>query len=84
MLQPTFSSATGPRGAVGLASCGPNHVRQEGLFAGNPDRERACWSECDLEMLRTRGQRTGLAENLDEVRTRLVPLFLHGRQGEQS
>lgn len=45
----------------------------------SPDRERACWADADLGSLATRGRGTGLAEYLEEVRTRLAPLFLHGR-----
>lgn len=41
----------------------------------SPDRERACWADADLESLATRGRDTGLTEYLEEVRTRLVPLF---------
>jgi hypothetical protein len=44
----------------------------------DPDRERACWADADLEVLEERGQSTGLAEYLGEVRSRLVPLFLRG------
>ena len=42
------------------------------------DRERACWIDADLETLEERGRGTGLPEYLEEVRTRLVPLFLGG------
>lgn len=46
------------------------------LLVGNDyDREEACWTECPLETLAERGQSNGLAEYLEEVRTRLVPLF---------
>ena len=34
-----------------------------------------CWTKTDLQRLAVRGQNTGLAGYLDEVRTRLVPLF---------
>ncbi len=38
-------------------------------------REEKCWREATLELLRSRGKRTGLTDYLDEVKTRLVPLF---------
>lgn len=42
-----------------------------------PDHERRsrCWRDTSLEILRQRGERCGLAQFLDEVRERLVPLF---------
>lgn len=49
------------------------------LLAGRQEREPPCWQECDLQVLRERGRATGLADYLEEVRTRLVPLF-SGRQ----
>lgn len=39
------------------------------------DRELSCWAECPLEDLTERGRLNGLADYLEEVRTRLVPLF---------
>ncbi len=59
--------------AIGLA-----HVNREcWVLAGRrrQDREETCWTDCDLEVLRARGAETGLADYLDEVRTRIVPLF---------
>lgn len=47
----------------------------ERLIGDDKDREEACWTGCDLEVLRTRGASTGLAEYLDEVRDRIVPIF---------
>jgi hypothetical protein len=69
--------------AEGLDAATPNARRNakrvlESLVAGNPDRERACWAESDLEVLAARGQGTGLTAYLDEVRSRLAPLFLRG------
>ena len=46
-----------------------------GLVAENPDRERVCWKDCDLETLRERGARTGLTDYLEEVRAHLVPIM---------
>jgi hypothetical protein len=48
------------------------------LTGGDRDREDACWNGCDLEDLKSRGQDTGLAEFIEEIRFRLVPLFLQG------
>lgn len=39
-----------------------------------PDREARCWQATDLETLAERGEETGLADFLDELRT-LVPHF---------
>lgn len=49
------------------------------LMAGDRGREAECWSGADLELLRERGQETGLSEYLKEVRTILVPL-VEGRR----
>jgi hypothetical protein len=46
------------------------------LSGGSAEREEACWNECSLDLLRSRGTATGLADFLDEVRSRIVPLFL--------
>jgi hypothetical protein len=51
----------------------------EALTGGDQDRESACWAEGDLQTLRERGFATGLADYLDEIRTRLVPVFSGGR-----
>ena len=45
------------------------------LVGDDHDREKACWMTCPLETLAERGQSNGLAEYLEEVQTRLVPLF---------
>jgi hypothetical protein len=47
----------------------------ERLFAGNRNREEDCWRSCDLTVLAERGRFSGLADYLEEVRSRLVPLF---------
>lgn len=44
------------------------------LTDGDSDRERACWQQTDLDLLRERGEYTGLADFLEEVE-RLIPLF---------
>ncbi len=47
-----------------------------GLLTGdNPERECACWLQGSLHLLEVRGEETGLADYLREIRTRLVPLF---------
>jgi len=38
-------------------------------------RQADCWNEGDLELLRQRGQNTGLADYLEELRSRLIALF---------
>ncbi len=48
------------------------------LTGSDRDREDSCWNGCDLKDLKSRGQDTGLAEFIEEVRSRLVPLFLRG------
>jgi hypothetical protein len=48
------------------------------LTNGAFDRERQCWTETDLHVLRSRGQQTGLTEFLREVEDRLVPLISRG------
>lgn len=45
------------------------------LTGDSSDRERSCWLDCSLDALRERGRSTGLADYLDELRSRLVPLF---------
>ena len=45
------------------------------LTQGNTDREAACWKEAPLATLRERGRESGLVEFMDEVISRLIPLF---------
>ncbi len=45
------------------------------LTSGDGERERICWRETDLEVLRSRGRDNGLKEFLHEVETMLVPLI---------
>jgi hypothetical protein len=47
------------------------------LTDGNYDRERRCWKETSLDVLRQRGKENGLADYLHEVRERLGPLIGH-------
>lgn len=46
------------------------------LVGEEPEREWTCWREPALDLLEERGKLTGLADYLNEVRDRLVPLFL--------
>jgi hypothetical protein len=45
------------------------------LVDGDPDRERACWQDCSLQILEERGLKNGLADFFAEIRERLVPIF---------
>jgi hypothetical protein len=45
------------------------------LTGGDPEREKRCWCECDLETLKERGKATGLTDYLEELQERLLPLF---------
>lgn len=45
------------------------------LTNGDPEREADCWQAASLALLLMRGQATGLAEYLEDVRSRLAPLF---------
>ena len=45
------------------------------LTGGDHDRERRCWRETPLGTLRDRGKHNGLADYLEEVERRLVPLI---------
>jgi hypothetical protein len=54
----------------------PKRVLRQ-LAASDWHRERRCWVEPALEVLRERGNENGLAAYLDEVRHRLAPLIGH-------
>jgi hypothetical protein len=45
------------------------------LTAGNRERERRCWVDTRLTVLRDRGQQNGLADYLKDAKDRLVPLI---------
>lgn len=45
------------------------------LTDDNPEREAECWRSTSLDILRTRGEQTGLTSYLAEVEHHLVPLF---------
>lgn len=45
------------------------------LTGDNPERERECVGQTSLLLLRSRGERTGLNEFLDDLATRLVEAF---------
>jgi hypothetical protein len=46
------------------------------LTGNNFAREEPCWSETSLEILQTNGEPCGLKAYLEEVESRLVPVFL--------
>lgn len=62
---------TGPAGALHNAK----RVHSALGLRDDRDREEACWMGTDLSVLADRGRNTGLADFLQEVRERLVPLF---------
>jgi hypothetical protein len=45
------------------------------LTGGDIDRESLCWKECSFHQLEARGQKTGLVAFIQELRTKLVPLW---------
>jgi hypothetical protein len=45
------------------------------LTGADREREARCWTEARLELLRQRGEGSGLSQYLDELRGRIVPLF---------
>lgn len=54
----------------------PKRVLRE-LSGNDRDRERRCWTDAPLEVLRDRGATNGLAAYLEEVRGRLARLIGH-------
>lgn len=54
----------------------PKRVLRQ-LAGGVRERERLCWTETSLDVLRKRGDKNGLAVYLREVRDRLAPLIGH-------
>jgi len=48
----------------------------ERLTQGNFDREEQCWIKTDLDILKRRGEETGLTQFIDEVEERLLPLLI--------
>jgi hypothetical protein len=51
------------------------------LSGDDRGRERRCWTETSLGVLRERGDENGLAAYLGEVRDRLAPLIGHVSEG---
>jgi hypothetical protein len=51
------------------------------LTGGDSDRERQCWNNTPLALLRERGTENGLVQYLEEVRTLLAPLIDHVEDG---
>lgn len=58
----------------------PKRVLRQ-LSGDDRERERRCWTESPLELLRERGGENGLAEYLLEIRDRLAPLIGHVPHG---
>ncbi|NES66909.1 MAG: hypothetical protein F6K24_17460 [Okeania sp. SIO2D1] len=48
----------------------------EKLTGGEFERERKCWEETDLEILRNRGKNTGLTDYMNEVENQLSSIIL--------
>ncbi|BAU11962.1 hypothetical protein LEP3755_24860 [Leptolyngbya sp. NIES-3755] len=48
----------------------------DSLTRGDYSREQQCWEETSLELLRARGQETGLTAYLEEIERRLIPVLL--------
>lgn len=47
----------------------------EQLTGGDMIREQQCWEETDLEIMRLRGNNTGLTDYLDEIAQRLISIL---------
>ena len=47
------------------------------LVGDSYQREQRCWKQTDLDLLKKRGEKTGLRDYLEEVKVRLLPLFKH-------
>jgi len=45
------------------------------LTKGDPDRERRCWQDAPLQLLKDRGRNVGLSEYFQELDDLLLPLF---------
>jgi hypothetical protein len=45
------------------------------LTGGEISREQQCWEETDLDILRSRGTKTGLTDYLAEIERRLIPII---------
>jgi hypothetical protein len=52
-------------------------IMLEQLTDGDYCRESQCWEKTGLELLRSRGKHTGLAEYLEEVERELIPLLFN-------
>ncbi|HBQ98034.1 MULTISPECIES: hypothetical protein [unclassified Roseofilum] len=50
----------------------------EKLTGNDYSREQQCWEATDLEVLRERGEQTGLTPYLREIETGLIPIVLEG------
>jgi hypothetical protein len=45
------------------------------LTDGNMEREKLCWEDTDLKVLREIGVHTGLTDYMQEVEQRLIPII---------
>jgi hypothetical protein len=45
------------------------------LAEGDHDREALCWTEANLDVLRHRGQQSGLTDYLEQIQMIIVPRF---------
>lgn len=48
----------------------------DALTRGDLEREARCWERAPMDILRVRGSETGLADFLEQVQSRLVPIFV--------
>ena len=61
------------------ASRSPKRVLKA-LCGDDHDRERRCWDDADLEVLRQRGTNNGLASYLREIQDRIAPQIGHVKE----
>ncbi len=45
------------------------------LVGDSKEREQKCWKQAKLDLLKKRGEKTGLGDYLEDVKARLLPLF---------
>jgi hypothetical protein len=62
----------------------PNRIRNpkvvvEQLTSRDVIREQQCWEETDLEVMRSRGENTGLTDYLNEIEHRLISIIIGSR-----
>jgi hypothetical protein len=59
----------------------PDRIRNpkvlvEQLTSRDVIREQQCWEETDLEVMRSRGENTGLTDYLNEIEHRLISIII--------